>query len=175
MEEEEKKDDLNKEDQIEEKLLMGVDEARALQAEINSLTRERDEYLDGWRRAKADLANYKRDELKRLEEMARFGNEELIKELLTVLSNLELSLSVLEKSGPVEKGVYMIKNQFEDILRKQGIVRVDASPGMAFDPTIHEALYGAEGGDSGHIAEEIEAGYLLNGKLLRPAKVKVFK
>ncbi len=171
--EEEKNGNFNNEE--EEKLLMGVDEARALQAELRDLKRERDEYLDGWKRAKADLANYKRDELKRLEDMARFGNEELIKEFITVLSNLELSLSVLEKNGPVEKGVYMIKNQFEDILRRQGITRINASPGAVFDPTVHEALYAEDGGESGTVAEEIETGYMLNGKVLRPAKVKVFK
>lgn len=171
--EEERKN--NSEETKEEKLLMGVDEARALQAELEKAIQERDEYLDGWRRAKADLANYKKEEVKRLEEIGKFATEDLIAELLTVLSSFDLSLSVLEKNTAVEKGIYLIKNQLEDILRKYGVKKIDAVPGTTFQPMFHEAIGETEGGSSGTVAEEIEAGYLLHEKVLRPARVKVFK
>jgi molecular chaperone GrpE len=158
-----------------EGLLMGVDEARVLQAKLDQITAERDEYLDGWRRAKADLVNYKKDEIKRLEEIAKFGSEELIRDLVVVLDSFDLSLAALQKDGQAEKGVSLIKSQLLDILRRRGLERMKAESGQPFDPAFHEAVGESEGGASGMIDVEIEAGYLLNGKVLRPSRVKVFK
>ena len=111
-----------KEEGKNEKLLGGVDEDSFSKEDLDKVSRERDEYLDGWRRSKADLINYKKDELKRLEEMAKYGNEEVIRDLISVLDSLELAISTLEKSeGSVEKGVYLIKAQLEDILRRRGL------------------------------------------------------
>ena len=92
MEEQNKKEENKKQ---EPELLEGVDEAKALQEELEKISKERDEYLDGWRRSKADLINYKKEELKRLEEMAKFGNEEVIRDLISVLDSFELALVTL--------------------------------------------------------------------------------
>ena len=170
----------NEEKKIEEQgepegLLMGVDEARVLQAKLDQVTAERDEYLDGWRRAKADLANYKKDELKRLEEVAKFGSEELLRDLIVVLDSFDLSLAALEKNSQAEKGVYLIRSQLMDALRRRGLERMKVESGQPFDPAFHEAVGESEGGASGTIDVEVEAGYLLNGKVLRPSRVKVFK
>lgn len=159
-----------------ERLLMGVDEARVLQTELDRMSAERDEYLDGWRRAKADLANYKKDEIKRLEEVAKFGSEELIRDIVIVLDSLDLSLAALEKDSQADgKGVYLIRSQLMDVLRRRGLERMKAESGQPFDPAFHEAVGESEGGASGTIDVEVEAGYLLNGKVLRPSRVKVFK
>lgn len=166
-----------KEAKSEEKLLDGVLEAKLLKEDLDKISRERDEYLDGWRRSKADLINYKKDELKRLEEMAKYGNEELIRDLISVLDSFELAISTLEKSGSkIEKGVYMIKAQLEDILRRRGLNKIKVALNDKFDPNYHEAVGTLEGdGESGNIAEEVEAGYLLYNKVLRPVRVKIFK
>ena len=87
------------------------------QEDAAKLKEERDQYLAGWQRAKADFINHKKDELKRLEDVARYGQEEIMRELITVLDNFDLGIRALEKNGPVEKGVYMIRTQLEDILR----------------------------------------------------------
>ena len=122
MEEQNKKEENKKQ---EPELLEGVDEAKALQEELEKISKERDEYLDGWRRSKADLINYKKEELKRLEEMAKFGNEEVIRNLISVLDSFELALVTLEKSeGKVEKGIYLIKTQLEDILKRRGLQKM---------------------------------------------------
>jgi molecular chaperone GrpE len=138
--------------------------------------RQRDEYLAGWQRAKADLINYKKEEMKHLDEMARYGNEGLIGDLITVLDNFDLGLRALEKSGPVEKGVYLIRSQIEDILRKRGLTKIEVNPGDEFDPNFAEALSVVESDKPpGTIVELIESGYKLHEKVLRPARVIISK
>ncbi len=138
--------------------------------------KQRDEYLEGWRRAKADYLNYKKEENGRLEQIAKYTSEDLLREMVTVLDNFDLGLRALEKAGPVEKGVYMIRAQIEDILKKRGLERVRLNPGDPFDPATAEAI--AEGESEqppGSVAEEIEPGYRLYDKVLRPARVKLSK
>lgn len=144
--------------------------------ELTTTRKERDEYLEGWRREKADFINYKKEESARLAYIAKFGNEELVRDLLQVLDSFELSLTALEKQGPVEKGVYMIKGQLEDILRRKGLERISVSVGDEFDPRIHEAVSSIETeGRAGTVAEEVEGGYALQGKVIRAARVKIVK
>lgn len=154
--------------------------------ELEKIKKERDEYLDGWRRAKADLINYKKDELKRLEEVARFGSESLILELISILDDFDLALATLEKEpasakasagqgDPTTKGLYMIRSRFEDILKRRGLERIEVKVGDKFDPNYHEAVTTITGGEEGAVAEEIETGYKLHGKVIRPSRVKVFK
>ena len=145
--------------------------------DVEKLEQEREEYLNGWKRAKADLSNYKKDELKRLEDIARFANEDIIRDLLNILDSFELALRAMEKSGEVEKGVYLIQNQLEDLLRRRGLEKMDVQEGQLFDPGTHEAVMMMDGPPEkeGLVAEEIEKGYVLNGKIVRPAKVKIYK
>lgn len=148
----------------------------AADGKLQEAERQRDEYLDGWRRAKADFINYKKDEFRRLEEMARYGSEELIRDLISVLDNFDLGLAAMEKQGAVEKGVYMIRAQISDILKKRGLERIPLKPGDDFNPAVAEAI--AEGESdlpAGTVIEEIEPGYRLHDKILRAARVKVSK
>src|SRR5437762_451380 len=89
--------------------------------ELETIKKQRDEYLAGWQRAKADFINYKKEEMKHLEEVAQYGSKDLIKDLISVLDNFDLGLRALEKAGPVEKGIYLIRSQIEDILKRQGL------------------------------------------------------
>ncbi len=154
----------------------GEGEMAASAEELEKCRKQSDEYLDGWKRAKADLLNYKKDELKRLEEIARFANEELMRELIVVLDSFDLSLAAANGDGKQNKGVLMIRAQLEDVLKKRGLERVSVLPGDRFNPAVHEAIAEADGGgESGTVAEEIERGYSLRGRLIRPARVKLFK
>ncbi len=151
--------------------------------ELSRVTKERDEYLAGWQRAKADFINYKKEELQRLREIARIGGEEVIRDLIPVVDSFELGLVSIEKAGPVEKGVYMIKSQLEDVLRSKGLERIRVSPGDQFNPSFQEAvgvmdlslLPADKKWVSGTVAEEVEAGYMYQGKLLRPTRVRLVK
>lgn len=150
-----------------------------LREKLAKAEKERDEYLAGWQRAKADFINYKKDELRRLEEVARYGGEELLKELIAVLDSFDLGLRALEKAGSVEKGVYMIRAQIEDILKKRGLEKISVKAGEEFDPSFAEAVAEADspGGryPPGTILEEIEPGWRLYDKIIRPARVKIAK
>jgi len=153
-----------------------MDEENKNQEKFAEVEKQRDEYLAGWQRAKADLINYKKEELVHLQEVAQYGSAELIKDLITVLDNFDLGLRAFEKAGPVEKGIYLIRSQIEDILKKRGLVKISVKPGDPFDPGIAEAMTEIEAdGPPGTIVEEIEPGYRLHDKILRPARVILAK
>lgn len=142
--------------------------------EMEELKRQRDEYLAGWQRAKADYLNYKKEENARLDAIAKYTSEDMLREMITVLDNFDLGLRALEKAGPVEKGVYMIRAQIEDILKKRGLVRIVLKPGDPFDPAEAEAIAEMESEfPPGTVAEEIEPGYRLYEKVIRPARVRL--
>ena len=147
-----------------------------LAVKLAEAERQRDEYLAGWQRAKADFINYKKEELRHLEDVSRYGNADIMKELIGIMDNFDLALRTLEKEGPVEKGIYIIRTQIEDILKKRGLERIPIKPGDHFDPTVAEALSAIESDyPPGTIVEEIESGYRLHEKVLRPARVIVSK
>jgi molecular chaperone GrpE len=143
-------------------------------SELEEAQRQRDEYLASWQRTKADFINFKKDEMKRMDEIARYGNESLIKDLIGVMDNFDLGLRSLEKAGHVDKGIYLIRSQIEDILRKRGLEKVDIKVGDAFDPAVAEAMTEIPSDlPHGTIAEEIEPGYRLHDKIIRAARVIV--
>lgn len=146
-----------------------------LKTEIEKLKKEKDEYLNGWKRAKADFINYQKDEAKREEEVVKFSNEYLIRELLPVLDSFELSFSMIDKDSAAKKGVEMIYAQFERILNKHGLELIKCL-GEKFDANFHEALEEIiSEKESGTIIEEMEKGWKLHGKVIRPSRVKVAK
>ena len=147
-----------------------------LKEQIEEVTVQRDEYLAGWQRAKADFINYKKEEANRAIEVARYGSADLIKDLISVMDNFDLALRTLEKAGSVEKGIYLIRTQIEDILKKRGLEKVDIKEGDVFDPATAEALAEvASEKPAGAVVEVIEQGYRLHEKVLRPARVIVSK
>lgn len=134
------------------------------------------EYLAGWQRAKADYLNYKKDEARRFEGAVKFSGELLIRELINVLDSFDLSLIALEAESKAQKGMYLIKSQLEDILKKFGLEKIIISVGQKYDPLFHESIAEIESNQpSGTVAEEIERGYTLHGKVIRPVRVKVAK
>jgi molecular chaperone GrpE len=154
----------------------GAAQDAASQDPCGQLRRERDEYLDGWKRAKADLMNFKKDEGKRVEALAKMANENLVRDLLVVLDSFDLAIGSLGGESKVEKGIYMIRAQFEDTLRRYGLERVTVSAGQHFDPAVHEAVALVDSDQPpGTVVDEVERGYMLMGKLIRPARVKVAK
>lgn len=146
-----------------------------LMKELEQCRGEKDEYLNGWKRAKADFINYQKDETKRVDEVMKFSNEMLIRELLPVLDSFQISLSVMEGDG-ARKGVEIIQAQFEEILKKHGLEPIKALESK-FDPGLHEALgeVEADGQESGAVIEELSRGWKLHGKVIRPARVRIAK
>ena len=134
-----------------------------------------EEYLNGWKRERADFMNYKKDEMERISNLAKYANEEIILNLLPVLDNICLAEEHLK-----DEGISQIKKQFLDLLKKEGIEPIETI-GKQFDVNIMEAVgetASAEGSGESRgetVAEEVQQGYTLHGKLIRPARVKVVK
>ncbi len=146
------------------------------ESELAKIQKERDEFLDGWKRAKADLINYKKEEAERLSNFAKFSNEILVTELITILDSFELGLSVVSENDPARKGMELIKSQLEEILRKNGLERIHLKRGDPFEAKFMEAVGETSSGEPpGAVAEEVSGGYRLNGKVIRPSRVKVSK
>ncbi len=143
---------------------------------IKELERQNQEYLDGWKRAKADLINYKRDEAQRLESFAKFGNEVLISDLIAVLDSFESGLSAIAENDPARKGVTLIKSQLENLLEKYGLEKIQVKCGDPFDPNLEEAVGEINSSEPpGTIGEEVSGGYKLYNKVIRPVRVKLSK
>lgn len=143
--------------------------------ELGSCRKEKAEYLDGWQRAKADFINYKKDEAKRFEAMAQFAAGDMLYDLFPVLDNFHVALSH-ELPKNIEIGILMIKTQIEDVLKKRGIIGIVVNKGDAFDVSMHESI-GEVPSDQkeGTIVEEIQKGYLMHGKVIRPSRVRIAK
>jgi molecular chaperone GrpE len=127
----------------------------------------------------AEFENFKRLKNKEKQDTLKFGNEILIKELLPVLDNLERALdhaSSTEDFKSIHEGVKIIVNEFLKVLERAGIERVEAQ-GKKFDPNFHEAFLQEEKDDvePDTVVSEMQKGYLLNGRLLRPSMVTISK
>ncbi len=138
------------------------DNSSSSASEIDLLKKQCDEYLDGWKRTKADFINYKKDESKRLDSILKFSNETIIKDLLNVLDSFDLAIQSFGEDSKLEKGIYLIRAQMEDVLKKYGLERIMVSTGQEFDPALHEAIAVVESNEpSGTIVDEVEKGYTL--------------
>lgn len=148
---------------------------KKLKEEVKRCEAERKEYLEGWQRAKADYINFKKDEGKRFEDMARFVTASIVEELLPVLDSFDLALAHgIPKE--VERGIMLIRSQFEDVLRKRGIEEIHVKPGDVFDPAAHESIGEVEAEHPpGTIADVVQKGYRFRERIMRPARVRLSK
>jgi molecular chaperone GrpE len=144
--------------------------AEVIEADLDTLLRERDEYLDGLRRVQAEFENYRKRIMKQQADDAARATESLASALLPVLDACDAALA-----QGVE-GIGAIASALHDTLAKEGLVRMEAE-GAAFDPEQHEAVVHepADGADADGptVAEVLRTGYEWKGRVLRPAMVKV--
>jgi molecular chaperone GrpE len=150
-----------------------------LEAARDKAQQEAKENYDRLLRVSADFENYKKRVAKEKADLTRYGNEELIKALLPVIDNLERALehaAAAGEQGSIREGVEMTLQQFLPILQRFGASPI-AAAGERFDPTRHEAVMeqATAEHDPGHVVSELEKGYLINDRLVRPAKVVVAK
>jgi molecular chaperone GrpE len=148
-----------------------------IEALKKALTEEKakaEKYLDNWKRAQADFINYKRWSEQDKEEATRFANSTLILNLLPVLDDLERALeSVPPRLAklPWVEGIRLILRKFQTSLEAQGLCPIKAL-GKTFDTNFHEAVMHSHG-KQGMVVEEIQKGYTLCNKVIRPSKVAV--
>jgi molecular chaperone GrpE len=154
-----------------------VNDVGALEEQLQKLTQERNDFKDQLLRTMADFQNYRkrvRDDQRQIEERA---NERLIVDLLPVLDNFERAIAGMEAGSSLDavmEGVRAIDRQFRAILDQQKVQRVK-SVGQPFDPEHHDALALVESTEheEGTILEEVESGYKIGDRVIRPARVRV--
>ena len=154
------------------------------QKEFEKLKKEKDEYLRGWQRERADFINYKKDEKERFREVVRFSNERIVKSLIAVLDGFDLAIESFLKEGKDKKendnylkGIYLIKSQLQDILEKEGVNEIKVKIGEKLNPAFHEVVAMAENEKFAPdtIIKILEKGYILNNKVIRPCRVILAK
>jgi molecular chaperone GrpE len=155
------------------------DEISALKAAIKELDQKANVNYDRYLRALAELENFKKRVHRERLDQLRYAGEDLLREILPVLDNLERTVAHSHELSDLTKvleGVSMIQRQFLKALEKSGVGVIDQAP-APFDPTIHQALERVH--DTSHpddtVLQILQKGYLLNGKVIRPAMVKVAK
>jgi molecular chaperone GrpE len=135
---------------------------------------------DKYLRERADLENYRKRVQKEKEEILKYGNESFILELLPSVDNLERAVAhAAEDEGgadsPIIQGVKLTLSMLVSTLKKFGVAPVETPPGTPFDPAFHQAMTQVETADQkpNTVVSELQRGYLLNERLLRPAMVTV--
>jgi molecular chaperone GrpE len=131
-------------------------------------------HLIGWQRAQADFVNYKRFAEQEKAETSKFANANLILNLLPVIDDFERALAAIPPEGDAKKwveGLKLIDSKFRDTLDKQGVTSIMAL-GMEFDPRFMDAVARGKG-KRDMVVQELERGYMLLDKVIRPAKVIV--
>ena len=141
---------------------------------LEEVRRERDALQDRLLRTAAEFDNYRKRMDKERRDLAEYTAGEAIKDLLPIIDNLERALQASALDDPLRKGVELIHKQMLEILRRRGVTPIEAL-GADFDPNLHEAVTQEESAQhrEGEVMEELQRGYKVGDRLLRPAMVKV--
>src|SRR3989338_7680262 len=136
-----------------------------------------DQYFDKLLRMQAEVENARKRLLKEKEQFSKFANVELISEFISILDEFELAKDSAEKNHDPKllfEGVDMITKHLQDILKNQGLSVIDQT-GVLFDHDKHEAVGTVESNEfqENTVVEILRKGYMLNGRAIRPAMVKV--
>lgn len=155
------------------------DTIKKLKEKLKLSQKERQEYLDGWQRSKADFVNARKEEEKTRAEFMKFAKEDVLTQVLPVLDSFEMAFANRQTWEKVDsnwrKGVEYIYSQLLTVLENNGFTQIDPQ-GESFDPNFHTSLESVSvksSKDDGKIVEVVQKGYVMNGKVVRPARVRV--
>jgi len=175
-------EEVNEEVNVEETVEAKAEETTEAAADnVEELKTEEPDYKSKYFYLAAEMDNMSKRFQRERESFVKYGNEKILKSLLDVMDNLDRSIDAIvddedEKVKNLKTGVEMVRNQFVDVLKQNGLEEVK-SLGEKFDPNFHEALaqQPAEGKEENEVINEYQKGYLLNGRLLRASKVVIVK
>lgn len=153
---------------------------RELEEAMEKVKKDAADLKDKWVRTAADLENYKKRAAREREEVVKFGNERILKDLLPILDDLDRTIGAAEVTPDNQalmnfvEGAKLVQKKFLTQLEKNGVEGF-AVLGQPFDPTQHEAVQQVnhDSVPAGAVSQEIRRGFYLNGRLLRPALVAV--
>lgn len=162
---------------ISEEADMGGGEIGILKKQVENLENILKEKNEEILRRAADLDNYRKRLTKETEDKVRFANQSVVKDFLPVIDNIEMALQHAEEGTPLREGIELTIKSFKDALSKHGVKEVDAEIGTIFDPAVHEAIMmdSTAEYENNAITLCVQKGYILNDRVIRPAKVKVNK
>ncbi|HEV8651093.1 MAG TPA: nucleotide exchange factor GrpE [Actinomycetes bacterium] len=155
-----------------------AEQSQTIEADLAGVRAEAVGYLNDLRRLQAEFDNYRKRMLREQTARMASASQALVSRLLPVLDNFELAISHAEQSRDFDrsmlKGVEMVFGELQEVLRGEGLSRIEAE-GKPFDPERHEAVVAVEeeGAEPGTVVDVVRTGYELQGKVLRPAMVKV--
>ena len=154
------------------------DESAALREELDKAKAQAAEYLDGWQRARAELANARKRFEKERSEAGQLANSALLRKILPVLDDLDRAVKTVPedlRQHTWANGVLLIQRKFQNVLDSEGVKPIEVKPGDTFDPNLHEAITHESSPDhkEGVIVAEVQTGYTFGGQVLRPALVRV--
>ena len=144
---------------------------------LDELRREKDSLQDRLLRTAAEFDNYRKRVERERRDLADYMKADILTEILPIVDNFERALQAPSSDGDsLRKGVDLIHKQMLDFLRKRGVTPIEAL-GADFDPNFHQAVIHETSAfhREGEVIEELQRGYMLGDKLLRPAMVKVAK
>jgi molecular chaperone GrpE len=145
-------------------------------SELKALRKEYDELKDKYLRALAEMQNLRKRFDRERADYIEYALSEFLREVLVVLDNFERALKVSDQAGDrsFREGVELIYRQYQDMLKKKGVRPIDLAD-KKFDPAVHQAVLTEESDEveEPEVSEELQRGYRLHDKLLRPAMVKV--
>jgi molecular chaperone GrpE len=154
---------------------------KKLRADLKVCKKEKEEYLTGWQKERADFINYKKQEEERKAIFSEAMRERILMRFLTVLDSFDMAFSNKEAWEKVDenwrKGIEHIHSQMETIFEEFGIKSV-GEVGESFDPGIHQSIEVVKTDDKEKdhkVAEIIQRGYKLSGRVIRPARVNIFE
>ena len=153
---------------------------KELEARLEAKEKEAMETYDRLLRASAEFDNYKKRSSREMEEFRKFANQSLIKEMLSVVDNLELAMNSTNGHKAIDKdllqGLEMTHKEILKVFEKFNVKSIDAK-GQPFDPTFHEAVMQEETNDypKNTVINELQRGYMIHDRLLRPSMVVVAK
>jgi molecular chaperone GrpE len=155
------------------------DELEELKSELEKAQAQAAEYLDGWQRAQAEFSNYKKRQESERAQMRTRVTADVLRKILPVVDDFERALATMPhdlRQLTWCEGVFLIKAKLDAILDSEGIKPIETG-GQTFDPVYHEAVTYEEaaGYKEGQIIGEVQRGYMLDERVLRPALVRVAK
>jgi molecular chaperone GrpE len=154
-------------------------EYEALKKDLSAAEAQAAEYLDGWQRARAEFANFRKRQEAERAQMMLLANAGLLGKLLPIADDFERAFRTLPECLDQltwVDGLYMIRQKLEAVLQSEGVQPIDVE-GVDFDPRLHEAITYeiADGFEEGKVIGDVQRGYMLGERVLRPALVRVAK
>ena len=159
------------------KTVLQREDVEDLRKSLEEEKKKTEEYMNKLKYLQADFENSKRRVLNEIRAVSDSGVRELVRELLTVIDELDCALEVgkkMHENKAMVEGVALVRQKLLSILQKDGLVKIEAV-GQRLDPNKHEAVLrgSAEPSKEGIILEEIRTGYIFKGQVIRPSLVKV--